>query len=82
MQVRKQIDPSFKPQNASQNVLVTSSLYASYMASSSNLRYQIIAGVIEERGIERIFAGNAAVCGIASLLIRTANTFVGKCSAS
>lgn len=78
MQVRKKIDPSFEPQNPPQNVLAMSAAYASYMASSSNVRYQIIAGVIEERGIERLFAGNAAACGVASLVVRTANTFVGR----
>ena len=36
----------------SQNPLTVSAAYAAYMASSSNLRYQVLAGVIEERGIE------------------------------
>ncbi len=41
-------------------------------------RYQIIAGVIEERGIERLFKGNARLCGILSFIVRTSNTFVGS----
>ena len=61
-----------------QDVLVTSAAYASYMASSSNLRYQVIAGVIEERGIERVFAGQPGVCHAASFIVRTLNTFVGS----
>lgn len=32
-----------------------SAAYGSYMASSSNLRYQILAGLVEERGIEAVF---------------------------
>ena len=32
-----------------------------YMASSSNLRYQIVAGLIEERGIEVFFKGNPSL---------------------
>lgn len=47
-----------------------SAAYATYMASSSNVRYQILAGVIEERGIERLLHGNGAACGIASLVAR------------
>jgi Protein RETICULATA-related len=38
-----------------QNPLVVSSAYATYMATSSNIRYQVLAGVLEERGIEVCF---------------------------
>ena len=41
MQIRKKIDPEFKVQNPPQNVLAMSAGYAVYMASSSNLRYQV-----------------------------------------
>lgn len=41
-------------------------------------RYQIIAGVIEERGIERVFKDNKQMCNLLSLVVRTANTFVGS----
>ena len=40
-QIRKKIDPEFKAQNPPQNVLAMSAGYAVYMASSSNLRYQV-----------------------------------------
>jgi hypothetical protein len=39
----------------SQNPLVVSSAYATYMATSSNIRYQVLAGVLEERGVEVSF---------------------------
>ena len=48
------------------------------MAWSSNLRYQIIAGIVEERGIEKLFHGNQAICGVLSLAVRTSNTFLGS----
>lgn len=48
------------------------------MSVSSNLRYQIIAGIIEERGIETIFKGQHQLCHILSFIVRTANTFVGS----
>ena len=41
------------------------------------LATQILAGVLEERGIERLLHGNAVACGAASFIVRTANTFVG-----
>eukprot|EP01024_Parvocaulis_polyphysoides_P019945 TRINITY_DN19137_c0_g1_i2.p3 TRINITY_DN19137_c0_g1~~TRINITY_DN19137_c0_g1_i2.p3 ORF type:complete len:210 (-),score=20.83 TRINITY_DN19137_c0_g1_i2:404-1033(-) len=76
--LRLQVDPSFKQLNPSQNVLATSAAYASYMATSSNLRYQILAGLVEERGIERVFGGRPGVCNGISLVVRTANTFLGS----
>ena len=41
-QIRKRLDPDFKAQNPPQNVLAMSAAYASYMASSSNIRYQVL----------------------------------------
>jgi Protein RETICULATA-related len=35
-----------------QNPLTMASAYAVYMATSSNMRYQVVAGLVEERGIE------------------------------
>jgi hypothetical protein len=48
------------------------------MATSSNLRYQVMAGVLEERIIETLFKGNPAVCGALSFAVRTGNTFLGS----
>ena len=41
-------------------------------------RYQIIAGVIEERGIEEVFKDNKQLCNVLSLIVRTGNTYVGS----
>lgn len=75
---RAKFDPSYKALNAPQNVLVMSSAYGGYMASSANLRYQIVAGVLEERGIEALFHNNPSLCAALSFVIRTGNTFVGS----
>ncbi len=40
-------------------------------------RYQLIAGVIEERGIE-VFVPNRALCTVLSFAVRTGNTFLGS----
>jgi len=76
--LRGALDPSFAPLNPPQDVLAVSAAYGLYMATSSNLRYQFLAGVVEERGIERAFRGNAAACGVLSFVVRTGNTFLGS----
>lgn len=76
--LRQILDPAWQPLNAPQNVLVMSAAYASYMATSSNLRYQVVAGVLEERGVEVLFKNNPALCAAFSFVIRTSNTFLGS----
>nr|QKY15094.1 RETICULATa-RELATEd chloroplastic-like isoform a (C2E21) [Polytomella parva] len=76
--VRKIMDPTFCSPNKPQNVVGTSAAYGVYMSISSNLRYQIIAGIIEERGIEVLFKGNHQLCHLLSLAARTGNTFLGS----
>ncbi len=39
---------------------------------------QILAGLIEERGIEAVFKSNPAACAILSFIVRTGNTFLGS----
>jgi hypothetical protein len=41
-------------------------------------RYQLIAGIIEERGIEEWFKDNPQLCNVLSFVVRTGNTFVGS----
>ena len=76
--IKQTLDPQFQPLNKPQGVLATSAAYGSFMAWNSNLRYQFIAGIVEQRGIERIFHGNQTVCGLLSLAVRTGNTFLGS----
>jgi hypothetical protein len=76
--LRQFMDPTFVPLNDPQDVFVMSAAYGSYMASSSNLRYQILAGIVEERGIEVLFKSQPAVCAALSFVVRTANTFLGS----
>lgn len=76
--LRQALDPNWSLPNKPQDVLATSTAYGVYMSISSNLRYQIVAGIIEERGIETIFKGQHQLCHALSFIIRTANTFVGS----
>ena len=76
--LRQFMDPTFIPLNAPQDALIMSAAYGSYMATSSNLRYQVLAGIVEERGIEVFFKSNPAVCAALSFVVRTGNTFLGS----
>ena len=39
---------------------------------------QILAGLVEERGIEVLFKTNPAACAVLSFIVRTGNTFLGS----
>lgn len=75
--VRSKLDSSFSSPNPPQDVVRMSGGYAAYMASSSNLRYQVVAGVIEERFIE-VLVQNQLLRTVLSFGVRTGNTFVGS----
>ena len=40
-------------------------------------RYQFVAGIVEERGIEE-FIADRRICNVLSFIVRTSNTFVGS----
>ena len=69
-------ETSVAPKASHQEVIKTSLLYGAYMGISSNVRYQMVAG-IEERLLARIFSqsGNFA---LASGALRVANTYLGS----
>ena len=53
--------------------------YGAYMALSSNLRYQMVAGLIEQRCLEPLLTERyPAALGPTCLVIRLANTFIGS----
>lgn len=53
-----------------------SSVYKSILQDMSTL--QIIAGVIEERGIEAFLGKYPRLCNILSFAVRTGNTYLGS----
>ncbi|CAI7908425.1 unnamed protein product [Closterium sp. NIES-54] len=59
-------------------ILATSLAYGSYAAISANLRYQILAGVIEQQWLEPRFHGNKTLLSVLSFFFRTSNTFIGS----
>lgn len=59
-------------------VLSTSIGYGVYMAISSNLRYQILAGVIEQRILEPMLHQHKLFLTAICFAVRTGNTFLGS----
>ncbi|XP_076947045.1 protein RETICULATA-RELATED 4, chloroplastic-like [Bidens hawaiensis] len=59
-------------------VLATSVGYGVYMAVSSNLRYQLLAGVIEQRLLEPLLHQHKLMLSAACFIVRTGNTYLGS----
>ncbi|XP_057549957.1 protein RETICULATA-RELATED 4, chloroplastic-like [Amaranthus tricolor] len=75
---RKAVDKSAADEVENVPVLSTSVGYGVYMAVSSNLRYQILAGVIEQRILEPMFHNQKLVLSALCFAVRTGNTFLGS----
>ena len=75
---RKAMDPSYSQKGEDMDIVRQSAAYGLYMSVSSNLRYQILAGVIEQRMIEPLLHGNPLASTAASFVVRTGNTFLGS----
>ncbi|MCO5588568.1 hypothetical protein L7F22_042525 [Adiantum nelumboides] len=76
--VRKLIDKDFAGQAEDVPILSTSLAYGVYMAVSSNLRYQILAGVIEQRMLEPWLHNRKLALSLVCFAVRTGNTFLGS----
>ncbi|CAD6234812.1 unnamed protein product [Miscanthus lutarioriparius] len=59
-------------------VVQTSVAYGVYMSISSNLRYQLLAGVIEQRILEPLLHNQKLLLSAMSFIVRTGNTFLGS----
>ncbi len=59
-------------------VLKTSLAVGVYLAVSTNLRYQLVSGVVEERLIAPWLARSKAAGNLASIAVRSCNTYVGS----
>lgn len=78
--VRKMLNPEAKG-GASippADIAKISTVVGAYLAVSSNIRYQLVAGVIEQRFLDVVFAQYMPVRTAASALVRTGNTYVGS----
>eukprot|EP00850_Spirogloea_muscicola_P005898 SM000027S09679 [mRNA] locus=s27:698791:708220:+ [translate_table: standard] len=75
---RKLLDKSYVGEVDDVPILATSLAYGVYMAVSSNLRYQILAGVVEQRLLEPFFHDKKLALSALSFAVRTGNTFLGS----
>ncbi|KAG8391190.1 hypothetical protein BUALT_Bualt01G0161900 [Buddleja alternifolia] len=75
---RKAIDKSFAGEAEDVPILSTSAAYGVYMAVSSNLRYQILAGIIEQRILEPLLHEQKLILSAICFAVRTGNTFLGS----
>ncbi|KAG5565162.1 hypothetical protein RHGRI_001154 [Rhododendron griersonianum] len=75
---RKAIDKTFAGEAEDVPILSTSVAYGVYMAVSSNLRYQVLAGVIEQRILEPFLHQHKIWLSATCFAVRTGNTFLGS----
>ncbi|KAF6140743.1 hypothetical protein GIB67_035170 [Kingdonia uniflora] len=75
---RKAVDKSFEGEVEEIPIVSTSVAYGVYMAVSSNLRYQILAGVIEQRLLEPMLHQHKILLSAISFAVRTGNTYLGS----
>jgi hypothetical protein len=61
------------------NVLNTAVVIGSYLAISSNLRYQLIAGVVEQRVLDKyVRTQSQLLATVGSFAVRSGNTYAGS----
>jgi hypothetical protein len=75
---RKAVDKTGEAEVENVPVLSTSAAYGVYMAVSSNLRYQLLAGVIEQRMLEPMLHHNKVLLSALCFAFRTGNTYLGS----
>ncbi|KAK4408280.1 protein RETICULATA-RELATED 4, chloroplastic [Sesamum angolense] len=75
---RKAVDHSAADEVENVPVLSTSVAYGVYMAVSSNLRYQVLAGVVEQRILEPFLHQHKLLLSAMCFAVRTGNTFLGS----
>uniref|UniRef100_A0A803LC28 Uncharacterized protein n=2 Tax=Chenopodium quinoa TaxID=63459 RepID=A0A803LC28_CHEQI len=78
LNARKTIDKTFTTDGEDIPMLATSIAYGVYLSVSANLRYQIIAGVIEQRILEPFLHDQKLILSAVCFAVRTGNTFLGS----
>ncbi|XP_052157412.1 protein RETICULATA-RELATED 4, chloroplastic-like [Oryza glaberrima] len=78
IKARKAVSKDFEGESEDIPIVSTSVAYGVYMAVSSNLRYQILAGVIEQRMLEPLLHHHKLVLSALCFAVRTGNTFLGS----
>ncbi|CAL0334249.1 unnamed protein product [Lupinus luteus] len=75
---KKAVDKSSAGEIENVPILSTSAAYGVYMAVSSNLRYQVLAGIIEQRILEPLLHQHKLILSAMCFAVRTGNTYLGS----
>ncbi|OAY70946.1 protein RETICULATA-RELATED 4, chloroplastic-like [Ananas comosus] len=78
IKARKAVNKDFAGETEDIPIVSTSVAYGVYMAISSNLRYQILAGVVEQRILEPMLHNHKLMLSAMCFAFRTGNTFLGS----
>ncbi|KAI3470932.1 hypothetical protein Pfo_027595 [Paulownia fortunei] len=76
--IRKLLNPSLarEQRNKRSPILKTALVYSTFLGTSANLRYQVIAGIVEHR-ISDQFSDQALLVNMISFVARTINSYWG-----
>ncbi|XP_047254152.1 protein RETICULATA-RELATED 6, chloroplastic isoform X2 [Capsicum annuum] len=76
--VRKALNPTFitVQKNKRSPILKTALVYSSFLGTSANLRYQVIAGLVEHRLADQ-FSDQTFLVNVLSFVVRTLNSYWG-----
>ncbi|XP_027340969.1 protein RETICULATA-RELATED 4, chloroplastic-like [Abrus precatorius] len=75
---QKVVHKTFAPEAENLPLISSSVAYGVYMVVVSNLRYQVLAGIIEQRILEPLLHQNKLILTAAYFTVRTANTYWGS----
>ncbi|KAJ1409024.1 Protein RETICULATA-related [Sesbania bispinosa] len=75
---KKVVNKTFAAKAENLPVISTSIAYGIYMVIVSNIRYQVLAGIIEQRILEPLLRRNKLILTAAYFTVRTANTYWGS----
>lgn len=76
--IRKLINPALVTDQRTKRspILKTAAIYGCFLGTSANLRYQIIAGIVEHR-ISDEFSSQTLLVNMLSFIVRTINSYWG-----
>ncbi|KAG5240021.1 protein RETICULATA-RELATED [Salix suchowensis] len=76
--IRKLINPALITNQRTKRspILKTAAIYGGFLGTSANLRYQIIAGIVEHR-ISEEFSSQTLLVNMLSFIVRTINSYWG-----
>ncbi|RWR95386.1 protein RETICULATA-RELATED 4, chloroplastic-like protein [Cinnamomum micranthum f. kanehirae] len=78
IKARKAVNTEYAGEVEDVPILSTSVAYGVYMAVSSNLRYQLLAGVVEQRILEPLLHQHKLMLSAMCFAVRTGNTYLGS----